>query len=181
MGSLGPARGQAQAPLGGGGATPKPPRARLSDKHWSLFRVTFASLDWRPGPAPGAGLSHYATTGYDPAMDLGHYILGDDHEPVRVDLLTWARWFEGKGARKRRIVAKTRLGHGESSAGVSTVFIGLDFQFGEGPLLFFETMVFGGPHDQYTQRYSTWGQAEAGHAWVVAALKAGKDPRRAGE
>jgi hypothetical protein len=48
---------------------------------------------------------------------------------------------------------------------VSTVFLGLDHNFGFGrkPLLF-ETMIFGGKHDQYQERYSTYKEAEKGHA-----------------
>jgi hypothetical protein len=46
---------------------------------------------------------------------------------------------------------------------VSTVFLGLDHSFGEGPPQLFETMIFGGEHDEYQERYSTWDEAEAGH------------------
>jgi hypothetical protein len=53
--------------------------------------------------------------------------------------------------------------------GVSTVFLGLDHQWGDGPPLVFETMIFGGEHDQYQERYSTWDEAEAGHKQGVRA------------
>lgn len=59
---------------------------------------------------------------------------------------------------------------------ISTVFLGLDHSFGEGPPLIFETMIFGGAYDQFQDRYTTWKQAEAGHKRVVAALRAGKNP-----
>ena len=49
---------------------------------------------------------------------------------------------------------------------VSTVFLGRDHQFGYGPPLLFETMVFGGEHDDLQERYSTWDEAEAGHRRV---------------
>lgn len=91
-----------------------------------------------------------------------HYIL-DGHEPVAVSLLTWAKWFETVD----RHVAKDVLNNGVT---VSTVFLGLDHSFGEGPPLLFETMSF--PKDSWSEkrmgRYSTWAEAEAGHAAILA-------------
>jgi hypothetical protein len=46
---------------------------------------------------------------------------------------------------------------------ISTVWLGLDHCFGEGPKLIFETMVFGGSQDGYVRRYSTWQVATEGH------------------
>ena len=46
---------------------------------------------------------------------------------------------------------------------VSTVHLVIDHSFGDGPPLIFETMIFGGEHDQYQERYSTREQAEEGH------------------
>jgi len=46
---------------------------------------------------------------------------------------------------------------------ISTVFLGLDHQWGDGPPLLFETMVFGGAYHHECERYSTWDEAEAGH------------------
>ena len=63
---------------------------------------------------------------------------------------------------------------------VSTVWLGLNHSFGEGPPLIFETMIFGGPHDEYQDRYSTEEDALAGHKRVVAALRAGQDPEEVG-
>lgn len=49
---------------------------------------------------------------------------------------------------------------------VSTVFLGLDHQFGDGPPLLFETMVFGGDSEE-CERYTTYEEAVAGHRrWV---------------
>lgn len=55
---------------------------------------------------------------------------------------------------------------------VSTVFLGLDHQFEKGgrPLIF-ETMVFGGSLDDECERYSTWAEAETGHAAMVERVK----------
>jgi hypothetical protein len=79
----------------------------------------------------------------------------EGHDPRPAELLEWAEWF-GKAD---RVVDKTHSGDVE----VSTVFLGLDHQFGEGPPLIFETMIFGGEHDQYTDRCSTWDEAVEMH------------------
>jgi len=86
---------------------------------------------------------------------------------VEPDLLTWARWFET--AHEERIVARTEVG----DVMVSTVFLGLDHCFTpDGPPLIFETLVFGGPHDGEMDRYSTWEEAEQGHAVMLGKLGA---------
>lgn len=85
------------------------------------------------------------------------------------DILEWAKFFEYKDSRR---VATTNIG----DVGVSTIFLGLDHSYGSGPGLWFETMIFGGPHDQYQDRYTTWDEAMAGHKRVVDALIEGKEP-----
>jgi hypothetical protein len=90
---------------------------------------------------------------------LGRYIL-DGHEAVPCeDLLTWGRWMENAD----RHVALTIQGDVE----VSTVFLGLDHDFGgEGPKLF-ESMLFVAGEGRDCIRYQTWEEAEAGHAELV--------------
>jgi len=97
---------------------------------------------------------------------IKHYIL-DGHNPVSVDLMRWATWFE----RADRHVAQSGVKDGVQ---VSTVFLGLDHSWGEGPPMLFETMIFGGEHDQYQERCSTWGQAEEMHK--TACKFAGVEP-----
>ena len=87
-----------------------------------------------------------------------YYIL-EGKEVKAVDLLIWAKWFETED----RVVAKTSIGKAE----VSTVFLGMDHNWANGPPLLFETMVFG-LEDDYQERYSTWDEAEVGHAKTVA-------------
>lgn len=76
-----------------------------------------------------------------------------------------AEWLE-KAAPEQRQVRREKVGESD----VSTVFLGLDHAFGQGSPLIFETMVFGGPLDGRQDRYSTYEQAEAGHAAMVALL-----------
>jgi hypothetical protein len=56
----------------------------------------------------------------------------------------------------------------EPDVWVSTVWLGLNHQFDPvGPPIIFETMVFGGEHDQDQERYSTEEDALEGHRrWV---------------
>ena len=94
------------------------------------------------------------------------YILhGRDPVPCD-DIIAWGRFFEKVG---NRIVARTQVG---AVSEVSTVFLGMDHNFGGGPPVLFETMVFGGPMEGEQERYHTWEQAEEGHAWMVARVTA---------
>lgn len=82
------------------------------------------------------------------------------------DPTQWALSFDGKNRR----VDKTVIG----DVTISTVFLGLDHQWENGPPLIFETMIFGGEHDQYQDRYSTWEEAETGHKHAVELVQTGK-------
>ena len=94
----------------------------------------------------------------------GRYIL-EGHTPVEEpDLLKWGRWLETAD----RHVADTE----HELFRVSTVFLGLDHQFGRGPPILFETMVFTPTGDRFPEslechRYATWEDAELGHAATV--------------
>ncbi len=91
-----------------------------------------------------------------------HYVLDEDGNPQKEpDLLTWARWFETE---TNRVVAV----YAHDDFMVSTVFLGLDHNFGVagGPVLW-ETMVFGGRLDQHQWRYRSRDDAIAGHRAAV--------------
>ncbi len=91
-----------------------------------------------------------------------HYILNDDKSVTPVpSVIEWANWFEIAD----RQVARTKIP--KLNAGVSTVFLGVDHQWGVGPPILFETMIFGGGLDGYQERYSTWDEAVEGHARAV--------------
>lgn len=91
----------------------------------------------------------------------GRYTLNDDGQPVpSYDLLEWGRWMEK--ALDRRVALDT-IGDVE----VSTVFLGLDHSFGGATPILFETMIFGGKHDGYEERYATRDEAVEGHAVAV--------------
>ncbi len=83
----------------------------------------------------------------------------EGHKAVPCDEVTWARSMKGN----------RRVAHDEVGAvRISTVFLGLDHSFAGGPPMLFETMIFGGAHDQYQRRCSTWEQAETIHADALA-------------
>ena len=96
-----------------------------------------------------------------------YYIL-KGRKPVAVDIMTWGSWY-GNADRK---VKKDKVG----DVSISTIFLGLNHQWGDGPPLFFETLVFGGELDQEMDRYSTWEEAEAGHADMVERVKKSLTP-----
>lgn len=92
--------------------------------------------------------------------DEGRWILRDK-KPVQVGLGTWAEWFENHN---NRIIARDQIGE----VVVSTAFIGIYHSFMGGPPLLFETMIFGGEHDGYQDRYTTWDEAVEGHKKALA-------------
>lgn len=94
------------------------------------------------------------------------YILDSNRDPIPAGLLEWADWFEN--ASDELIVTITRIGDSD----VSTVFLGLDDRFGDGPPLIYETLVFGGRLDDETDRYTTREQAEQGHRKMCERVRA---------
>lgn len=102
-----------------------------------------------------------------PAMDWqlprcsGHYVL-KNRVPVSCEnILEWGRMFESS----ERIVAQDTV----RGCFVSTVFLGLDHNFGLGRPLLFETMIFTPDGDSnYQARCSTWDEAEIEHSIATA-------------
>ncbi len=96
--------------------------------------------------------------------DNGQYILNAAGEPeVAHDLLAWARWMETA----ERHVALDVIG----DVRVSTVFLGLDHAFGGPVPVLWETMIFGGEHDGYCDRYVSRDDALVGHATAVRMIR----------
>lgn len=92
----------------------------------------------------------------------------DGHTPVPVyDIMEWGEWFNTA----ERHVGDTLVRVPFKKVRVSTVFLALDHRFDEGTPILFETMIFGGRHDQYCERYATWEEAEEGHKRIVKQCK----------
>lgn len=90
-----------------------------------------------------------------------YYILNGREPVVCDDFMEWARFFDNIDNRR---VLQADVG----DWWVSTVFLGMDHRFGDGPPLLFETMIFprtGGERgeDVYCERCSTYDEAEAQH------------------
>lgn len=98
----------------------------------------------------------------------GQYILDENGNPVEATSLEeWARFFDNRDARR---LAYTKV---SDDVNVSTVFLGIDHAFGGGPPVLWETMIFGGPHDEYQDRYTTREDALRGHEEAVALARSG--------
>ena len=97
---------------------------------------------------------------------MNNYVLNEQGEPVaEPDVRKWGQWFE----RAERHVAEDHVNVAGEKVHVSTVFLGLDHNFyrgnvgQEGLPILWETMIFGGEHDQWQARYSSRADALAGH------------------
>lgn len=92
----------------------------------------------------------------------------EDRKPRRANIHEWSAYMTSADRHVRLTEVHTP---GASTAQISTVFLGIDHAFGldERPVLF-ETMVFGGQFNECQWRYSTWDEAEEGHAQVVALM-----------
>lgn len=100
---------------------------------------------------------------------MNNYILDGKTPVLEPDITKWAKWYEAAD----RTVAYTVV---DTHEVVSTVFLGSDHQWGIGPPLLFETMVFGGNDDGFMSRYSTWQEAEQGHEAIVNRLVPKSEP-----
>lgn len=94
-----------------------------------------------------------------------HYILDKDQNPVLCDdIMVWGKWY----AKNSRVLRKTH--NQDDSVEVSTVFLGIDHGFityGKSRPILWETMIFGGKHDQYQERYTSRSDALEGHQKAV--------------
>jgi len=105
-------------------------------------------------------------------MAYGYYIIGEDGRTPRP--ATLEDWTSNENLRRRPHVAKEMIG----DVLVSTVFLGIDHAHDSGIPLLFETMIFGGEHDQWQDRCSTWSGAEDMHAVAVEMVKASQETNK---
>lgn len=95
--------------------------------------------------------------------DWPEYYILLGRTPIAVDMYTWARSYENFEKNKR--IAYTDI---NDKCNVSTVFLGMDHNYRRtGDPILFETMIFGGPLNEETWRYTTYDDAERGHAEAV--------------
>lgn len=84
-----------------------------------------------------------------------YYVPDENGNPVPASMLEWAKWFE---THDRHIANDTIDG-----VQISTVFLGLDHSWSGGKPVLWETMIFGGEHNEYQQRYTSREDALKGH------------------
>jgi hypothetical protein len=68
----------------------------------------------------------------------------------------------------KRIVG---LNYYPGGVNVSTVFLAIDHSFNGGTPVLFETMIFGGEHDGYQERYTSFEEAVKGHEVAVKLVR----------
>ena len=133
-----------------------------------------------------------------------YYKLDKDNNVIHTSMEEYGRWMEEEGNKRvggkdgdiRRRVAKDSL---DGVWEVSTVFLGLDHAFGDGPPVLFESMIFwkeneyekttgdhigeykvdpltyttsDHPLHNWEKRYHTWDEALDGHKEIVQHLLA---------
>lgn len=99
-------------------------------------------------------------------MGSGKYILENGAVRREDDLMIWAEFME----KDNRRIERTEIG----DVSISTVFLGLDHSFNEEAIpVLFETMIFGGDHDGYQERYTDIENAKIGHEKAVKLVKGG--------
>ena len=91
------------------------------------------------------------------------FVLDEDGAPLPCDDLTaWGTWCAENRVLAKDIVGETR---------VSTVFLGINHA-SDGPPVLWETMIFGGPLDEYAERYTSRTAALEGHARAAGLVQA---------
>jgi len=95
------------------------------------------------------------------------YTLDNNNKPIAAASITEAaKWLDEN--LERKVVKQDYVG----DIWISTVFLGLDHAWPKGntPVLW-ETMIFGGEHDQYQDRYTSHEDALEGHEVAVELVK----------
>jgi hypothetical protein len=99
-----------------------------------------------------------------------NFYIEKDGKPVPCDVSEFGIFFEDSDNRRVEYDTLDIDGH---KVEVSTVFLGIDHSFGRGEPILYETMIFGGKHDQYQYRYRTRKDAKEAHDRIVNDLKEG--------
>ena len=98
-----------------------------------------------------------------------YYLLDENKMPYKVDFREGLKVYDD-------INMKVTKQDNFDGARVSTVFLGLDYGYGDRdspdyqPILW-ETMVFGGEYDEYQERYTSHEEALKGHERMVELVK----------
>jgi hypothetical protein len=88
---------------------------------------------------------------------MAWYILDENNKPVESKINEYVDWEEANPTKKA--VKQENVG----DIRISTVFLGLDHAWNSDVPVLWETMIFGGEHDQYQERYTSVEDALEGH------------------
>jgi hypothetical protein len=95
---------------------------------------------------------------------MDKYILDDNNNPVPVaDLRTYYAWKESFPKEQQTGIGLQLAGNARGEISDSTVFLGSDHRHGGSKPVLWETMVFGGEHNEWGERYTSHAAALAGH------------------
>jgi len=87
------------------------------------------------------------------------YILDENNKPVVASAINeYVDWEEANPTKKA-----VKQENVNDDIYVSTVFLGLDHAWDSNIPVLWETMIFGGDHDQYQERYTSYEDALEGH------------------
>lgn len=111
----------------------------------------------------------------DEFSTLPYYTLDKDNNAVPGTLAEYVAWTKGLNKdtdllRWTKQVDDTTI----DDSRISTVFLGIDHNWGAGPPVLWETMVFGGELDQEQVRYRSHDAAVVGHKVMVKRVKAAR-------
>ena len=96
---------------------------------------------------------------------MAWYILDENNKPVKAtSIMEAADWMEKNPERKA--VKQEHIG----DIFISTVFLGLDHAWDSDVPVLWETMIFGGEHDQYQDRYTSVEDALEGHQTALTLI-----------
>lgn len=96
---------------------------------------------------------------------MAWYILDENNKPVKAtSIMEAADWMEKNPERKA--VKQEHIG----DIFISTVFLGLDHAWNSDIPVLWETMIFGGEHDQYQDRYTSVEDALEGHKTALTLI-----------
>ena len=97
---------------------------------------------------------------------MAWYILDENNKPVKaVSIMESAEQLEKNPERKA--VKQEHI----DDIFISTVFLGLDHAWDSDIPVLWETMIFGGEHDQYQERYTSYEDALKGHQTALNLVK----------
>jgi hypothetical protein len=101
------------------------------------------------------------------------YILDNNYNPVSAPIMEAAQWMDENPNRKKVGYDELTDLNGDDVR-VSTVFLGLDHAWNSKTPVLWETMIFGGEHDQsYQERYSSHQEALEGHQKAINFINTG--------